>query len=187
MTPWELTATQIAPAFPGVKLMNIELFWPFVREALRENQLGSPLIVAATLGTIAAETAGFVPITELRSKYNTRVRFGDKYDGIKNLGNTQPGDGGLFCGRGFVQLTGRRNYTRYGERIGVDLVEHPELANEPRFAAQLLALYIADHAETIESALKAQDYAKARHAVNGGNHGLERFTNAYKAILGALR
>ncbi len=51
-----------------------------------------------------------------------------KYDGRAGLGNTQPGDGLRFKGRGFVQLTGRRNYTLYSQRLGVDLVGHPELA-----------------------------------------------------------
>jgi putative chitinase len=45
----------------------------------------------------------------------------------KALGNTQPGDGSRFCGRGFVQLTGRRNYTDWKNRLGVDLVGNPDL------------------------------------------------------------
>ena len=187
MYPLNLTPEQIAPAFPGAHLSNIARFWPHVREALRENQLTSALIVAATLGTIAAETAGFVPITEMQSKWNTRVKFGDLYDGRKDLGNTTPGDGRLFCGRGFIQLTGKNNYREYGERIGVDLVECPDKANEPRIAAQLLAMFISDRDVAIKIAIEDGNMLGARKLVNGGAHGLDRFTKAYQAIMGVLK
>lgn len=184
MNPLELTAAQIAPAFPGALLANIEKHLPPVLHAMQEAQLTTPRMVAFALATIAAETAGFVPISERVSRFNTRVKSFDLYDGRKDLGNRQPGDGSKYRGRGFVQLTGKDNYLRYGERIGVDLVEHPERACEPAIAAQLLALFIADRAADADAALLAANFAKARRLVNGGSHGLERFTNAYKAILG---
>ncbi|HEX8248829.1 MAG TPA: hypothetical protein VF599_11685 [Pyrinomonadaceae bacterium] len=51
-----------------------------------------------------------------------------KYDGRKDLGNTQPGDGLRFKGRGFVQITGRLNYTKFSKILGADLVGNPKLA-----------------------------------------------------------
>lgn len=51
-----------------------------------------------------------------------------KYDGRADLGNNQPGDGLRFKGRGFVQLTGRRNYAKFSQILGVDLVGNPDLA-----------------------------------------------------------
>jgi putative chitinase len=53
-----------------------------------------------------------------------------KYDGRKDLGNTEPGDGLRFKGRGFVQITGRTNYTKFSKILGVDLVKNPLLALE---------------------------------------------------------
>lgn len=186
MTPLDLTPEHIAPAFPGAKLSNITKFWPFVREALRENLLTDAVSVATALGTIAAETAGFVPMKEMPSKYNTRLRFGDLYDGRQDLGNYQHGDGGKYCGRGFPQLTGRDNYARYGARIGIDLLDDPEQANEPHISAQLLALFIADRRQKIEAAAQCGDLKAIRRLVNGGLHGLDRFTKAYYATMGAL-
>lgn len=186
MNPLELTAEQIAPAFPGARLTNIVTYWPFVREALREAQLETPRLVAYALATIAAESAGFQPLVEMVSKYNTARDPFDRYEGRATLGNTVAGDGARYRGRGFVQLTGRANYRNYGQRIYQPLEDQPQLANDPAIAAQLLALFIADRAIKIDTALKALDFASARRAVNGGTHGLDRFTRAYTAILGVL-
>lgn len=61
------------------------------------------------------------------------------------LGNTSDGDGYAFRGRGFIQLTGRGNYTKYGQEIGhPEIVTNPDLANDPAIAAQLAVAYILD-------------------------------------------
>jgi len=54
------------------------------------------------------------------------------------LGNTQPGDGARFAGRGYVQITGRTNYERAGRILGIDLVGNPELALKPQYAGPIL-------------------------------------------------
>ncbi len=66
--------------------------------------------------------------------------------GARSLGNTMPGDGFRFRGRGFIQLTGRANYERYGRAIGrLDaLLANPDLANDPAVSAELTAAYIKD-------------------------------------------
>lgn len=62
-------------------------------------------------------------------------RIYGKYSGVP-LGNTNPGDGWKYRGRGFNQITGRGNYAFYGHNIGKDLVNHPELLNDPEIAAK---------------------------------------------------
>lgn len=183
----ELTPQQIVTVFPGARLANIKFYWPFVQNALEENRLNSPQMVVYALATIAAETASFVPLCEMRSKYNTNHTRFDRYENRKDLGNIQPGDGARFIGRGFVQLTGRNNYRIYGERIGHDLENNPEKANEPMVAAKILALFIADRELKIKEALSAADYQKARKLVNGGTHGIERFQNAYLKLMEMMK
>jgi len=63
---------------------------------------------------------------------------GDRPHVARALGNTQPGDGARFAGRGFVQITGRNNYERAGKLLGIDLVGNPDLALELRYAAPIL-------------------------------------------------
>lgn len=62
----------------------------------------------------------------------------------KGLGNTQPGDGAKFIGRGYIQLTGRSNYARYGQMVGKDLINNPELLNTPEIAAEVSVKYMLD-------------------------------------------
>jgi putative chitinase len=179
VTP-ELVARLFVPATP---LANIRNNLPHVLAGLRSYGLADRDMLLMALATIRAETEGFAPIDEMKSKYNTdKVPF-DLYEpgtpkGTK-LGNTQAGDGALFKGRGFIQLTGRDNYTRIGTQIGIDLVAQPPQAHHPRIAGQILAQFLANKEDDIRAALAADDLALARKLVNGGSHGLDRFKDAY--------
>ena len=62
----------------------------------------------------------------------------------KGLGNTQPGDGGKYIGRGYIQLTGRGNYTKYGTMVGRDLLNNPQLLSDPTVAAEVSVKYMLD-------------------------------------------
>ena len=174
----ELQAATAQLLFPGAKAAAVSCFLPYVLAALRATGLCSRPLVLAALGTIRAETSGFVPISEFPSRYNTAPGgppFG-LYDG--RLGNRR-GEGALYKGRGFVQLTGRSHYERFGRALGLDLLGHPELANTPEIAALLLALFLQQHRAALEAALAQGDHAAARRLVNGGTHGLDRFSSVF--------
>lgn len=176
-----VTVDIVSKMFPGTKRTNIETNLPFVLEALNEVQLGDKPMVLMALGTIRAETASFRPISEGVSKFNTSPGGHpfDLYDNRSALGNQGPPDGQRFKGRGFVQLTGRANYTTIGQKLGAPLVDNPDLANEPATAARILARFLKDRESQIRAALAKGDLAKARKLVNGGSHGLDAFTDAY--------
>jgi hypothetical protein len=100
--------------------------------------------LAYILATPAWETAKTMqPIHELGKR-----SYFDKYEpGTKigaRLGNTQKGDGFLYRGRGYVQLTGRANYLRAGKRLGIDLIGNPDLALDPVVAVQILFVGMLD-------------------------------------------
>lgn len=186
-------ATAVArAAFPRVPLARLQKHVPLVTQALRAFGIYSGPMLLMALATIRAETAGFEPISERKSRFNTEAGgepfalYGPGTRIGKNLGNTEPGDGARFKGRGFIQLTGRDNYRRIGEVVGVDLLGSPELANEPRVAARILAAFLEAQQARIYAALRAGDLAKARKIVNGGRHGLDEFKWAYRAGAVAL-
>lgn len=66
----------------------------------------------------------------------TKVQLG--YEGRADLGNTLQGDGKRYMGRGYVQITGRRNYHLASGIVGADLVGNPDLALQPSIAAKII-------------------------------------------------
>lgn len=84
------------------------------------------------------------------------------------MGNDEPGDGYKYRGRGYIQLTGKENYERAGEALGLDLKNHPELAAEPRNASRIATWFWN---ERVPDAAQ-EDVRAATRAVNGGLNGL---------------
>jgi len=129
--------------------------------------------VAYLLATSYHETAHTMqPITEYGG-----VKYFDKYDVgtlAKNLGNTpeKDGDGYLYRGRGFVQITGRANYQKASTKLGVDFIRSPDLALRPDLAAKILVLgttegwFTGKKLSDYLSDTKI-DYVNARRVING--------------------
>lgn len=179
----EVTVENVSPLFPSTPRANIQRHLPTVLNGLLEAELGEKPMVLMALATIRAETEGFVPISEGQSRFNTSPSGSpfDLYDRRTDLGNSKPGDGALFRGRGFIQLTGRANYLQHGQAIGLGdgLLTQPEQANDPVIAAKLLASFLKNKETAIKNALGANNLALARKLVNGGSNGLDRFTDCY--------
>lgn len=178
------TVDAVAAMFPFTPRGNIARNLPSVLDGLRHAGLADRPMGLMALATIRAESEGFVPVSEGRSRFNTRATPFDLYDAGtrigRRLGNTEPGDGARFRGRGYVQLTGRFNYTRIGGQIGMDLVAEPERANEPETAGRILAQFLKNQESGIRAALAGDDLRRARRLVNGGSHGLGRFRDAFR-------
>lgn len=167
----DLTAREIARAL-GAPLANVETYWPLVARALAAEGITSRAAIIAAVATIGVETGRFEPIPEYAS--------GEAYQGRPDLDNMQPGDGQRFKGRGFIQLTGRANYRAYGEALGVDLVNNPDLALDPEIAARVLARYFKTRG--IAEMADRGDWEAVRKAVNGGLNGWDRFQNMVRAL-----
>ncbi|MFC5412081.1 peptidoglycan-binding protein [Larkinella bovis] len=177
-----VTVGLVSRMFPATPLDNIKKNLPAVLGALEKQQLGDRNMILMALSTIRAETAGFVPIDEGKSRFNTSPggKPFDLYDHRKDLGNQGPPDGSQFKGRGFIQLTGRSNYKTIGDKLKIDLITNPTKANDPQIAADILALFLKTKERQIREALIDDDLRQARRLVNGGSHGLAEFTDAFR-------
>jgi len=177
-----VTVRVVSQMFPVTPLDNIKINLPQVCQGLVTTNLVDKPMVLMALATIRAETESFEPISEGRSRFNTSPGGHpfDLYDNRKDLGNQGAGDGARFCGRGYIQLTGRHNYRIYGQILGKDLLRDPDLANDPTVAGLLLATFLKDKERQIKEALVGQDLRTARRLINGGSHGVDRFEDAYK-------
>jgi hypothetical protein len=165
-------AAQIAETL-GAPLANAEANWPLVAGALKEQGIFDRGMAIAALATIGVEVPAFESIPEFGT--------GEQYEGRTDLGNVNAGDGPLFKGRGFIQLTGRANYRWYGQQLGLDLEGEPDSALDENVAARVLALYFRNR--HIQDLADNGDWIAVRRAVNGGTNGLERF----QALVAALQ
>ena len=100
-------------------------------------------------------------------------RYGVQYapKTAKILGNKRPGDGERYHGRGYVQLTGRDNYRMAGEALGLDLLNHPELAAKPDVAAKIAVWYWKTRVKPVVTNFK--DTATVTRAINPAMRGLQ--------------
>lgn len=127
----------------------------------------SPLEKSHFLAQVAHESDGFATATEYAS--------GRAYEGRANLGNTQPGDGVKFKGRGLIQVTGRANYTRYSKWKYGDLrcVEYPQMLASLPDAVDAAGWYWTVERPKIKQVALADNIVGVTKAVNGGVNGLD--------------
>lgn len=162
---------------------------PAVRDRLREifdyleknPDISDIRTLAYVLATFRHETNGtFRPMAEYGSPEMLEARYGPETRIGRALGNTEPGDGARWRGRGFIQVTGRRNYQRVNQALGLggtpdDVVADPERMLRPGVAFRVAIWAINDGAFTSRklsdfvTAEKA-DYVNARKVINGLDH-----------------
>jgi len=102
-------------------------------------------------------------------RYMEEVASGEAYEGRTSLGNTQPGDGKRYKGRGPIQITGRANYRTFGRKIGIDLESNPTLAAVPSIGLLLALEYWRDR--VLNALADADDIEGITRRINGGLNG----------------
>ncbi len=185
-----------------------------LKSAAEKHGLKSAYAVASLLGICGGETLWEVREEDFRyraagllevfpSVFKGDRALAEKYAGNPNnslpeflygyqtakgreLGNKEPGDGTKFIGRGYIQITGRANYERYGKLMKWDLVKNPKLLNRPDLAAESAVLYLLDRVK------KSQDdpgYFEAACRAVGNNTATikARKRGYYECFLGQLQ
>src|ERR1051326_8582511 len=115
-----VTVSELRSLMPQLSLGKAAFYAPFLNDAMLEQDVTSKPRRCAFLSQLAHESAHLGYMEEIAS--------GAAYEGRADLGNTQPGDGKRYKGRGPIQLTGRANYKKYGDLLGVDLINNPTIA-----------------------------------------------------------
>lgn len=124
--------------------------------------MDSKLRLAHFMAQLVHESGGF--------RYMEEIASGAAYEGRKDLGNTQPGDGKRYKGRGPIQLTGRANYREYGQALGIYFEEHPELVAIPSIGLHVACEFWKRRG--LNALADADDLEAITRRVNGGTNGL---------------
>jgi putative chitinase len=146
---------------------------PHLTEACARYAINTPARVAAFLAQLGHESGSF--------RYAREIASGDAYEGRADLGNTQPGDGRRYKGRGLIQLTGRSNYERMTLWLGAAgvnpprFIDYPDLLESPRWAAWSAAAYW--HHNRLNALADAGEFIKLGRAINRGNANSSRPAN----------
>lgn len=99
-------------------------------------------------------------------------------------GPSETGDGWIYRGRGLIQITGRDNYDRSGDALGLDLILNPERLEDPYYAAMSAAEWW--HRHGCNELADTGDMAAVTRRVNGGLTGLDDRLKLYSAALAHL-
>lgn len=165
---------------PHCPQARIDLFFEPLVAAMTEFDIDNPLRIAAFLAQAAHESG------ELR--YMKELASGEAYEGRKDLGNTQAGDGVRFKGRGIFQLTGFNNYAKVGTDLFLDadwFTMSPQLAEEPENACRIAGWFWKTHG--LNELADKGDFLSITKRINGGTNGWKERVEYYeraKEVLG---
>jgi len=147
----------------------VSRFYPPLTAALEKYQIQTPLRMAHFFAQIGHESG------ELR--WTSEFASGDSYEGREDLGNTQPGDGRRFKGRGLIQITGRANYVAFGKVVGSDFTSDASaalLASDPQLAVEASCWFWKEHG--LNELADHDNIEAVTRRVNGGLNGLAQRT-----------
>ena len=175
----KITAQQIRRIMPHARERRIGDFVRSFNAWSDTFGIDTPMKAAHYIGQVAQETG------ELR--YLEEMADGRQYEGRKDLGNVEKGDGRRFKGRGYLQTTGRRNYQQYADSVYCrgDLMAHPErLARQPGCQKASMFFWMENGLNAL--AEKDDGHGVSRR-INGGDNGMAQrlyYTRKAKISLG---
>ncbi|THF55913.1 glycoside hydrolase family 19 protein [Pseudothauera rhizosphaerae] len=136
-----------------------------LNQGMREYGIDTPARIAAFLAQIGHESGRLRYVREIWGPTPAQAR----YEGRKDLGNTEPGDGKKYLGRGLIQITGRANYQQASDALGEDFIAYPALLETPNWAAKSACWWWA--ARGLNTLADAGDFTKITSRINGGQNG----------------
>lgn len=172
----DVTVGELQRIMPNLSTSKAQAYLPHLNKAMQEAGIVGKDRQAAFLAQLAHESGGL--------QYMEEIASGAAYEGRADLGNTRPGDGVRYKGRGPIQLTGRANYRAAGKALGVDLEGNPELAAQPHVAFRIAAWYWQSRG--LNQLADRGQFTTITQRINGGYNGLADRLAYYRRALNAL-
>lgn len=166
-----ISQNQVAVIMPNLSAARLAQFFPHLEKAMKEFEINTLLRAAAFLAQLAHESAEFRFMEEIWGPTAAQKRYEPVTSLSQALGNTQTGDGKRFKGRGPIQLTGRANYRRYGNQLGIDLENNPLLAATPEIGFRTAGLFWKKNG--LNELADKQFFKTITKRINGGLNGFE--------------
>jgi predicted chitinase len=167
-----LDAKTLQKAMPGLSADLAAKYVDLLRQAMLDHGITTEKRSAAFMAQLGHESVSL--------RYFQEIADGSAYEGRHDLGNTHPGDGRRYKGRGPIQLTGRSNYRTYGGLLKLPLEEKPDLAAEPKVGFQIAALFWQRGG--LNDLADKGDFREITRRINGGFNGLDDRTKRWNAI-----
>jgi predicted chitinase/energy-coupling factor transporter ATP-binding protein EcfA2 len=170
---------------PNIRAESLDLYLPHIQQAMKEFDINTPARQAAFLAEVAHGTAELRFVEEIWGPTAAQRRYDPPSYLSRALGNTEPGDGKRYKGRGVFQITGRANYKKYGDMLGVDLVNNPELVTKPELVFRIGALVWKQR--NLNELADKWNLTQITRVLNGGTSGLEdrrRYYERARSLLG---
>ena len=185
-----LTIEQLQAIMPLLPAAKRTTYFPFLTAAVSEFGIDQPARTAAFLAQLAHESAQFKFMEEIWGPTAAQRRYEPPDKLATTLGNTEPGDGFRFKGRGPIQVTGRANYRRFGDLLGLDLVATPAQAASPEVAFRIAALFWSKKGlNELADRVTPEAFREITRRINGGFNGLaerQRFYETAKTVLAVV-
>lgn len=172
----EISDNMLRDIMPNLPAAKRQLYLPHLNDAMREFEIATYLRAAAFIAQLAHESA------ELR--YFEEIASGKAYEGRKDLGNTQPGDGVKYKGHGPIQITGRANHAACGKALGLDLINNPTLITQPENAFRSAGWFW--DTRNLNALADGRLFKAITKKINGGFNGLADRQKYYDRALRAI-
>ena len=168
-----LTIEQLTSIMPALSRKRGAELLPFLEAAMTELAIASPARAAAFLAQVAHESGQFRFMEEIWGPTPAQERYEPPSSLATRLGNTDPGDGKRFKGRGPIQITGRANYRRYGTLLGLDLLATPARAATPDAGFRIAGLFWRENGlNELADLVTDEAFRTITKRINGGLNGL---------------
>lgn len=144
---------------------RLDAHLPYINPALAFGRIVEPMDIACFVAQLSEESGEY--------RYMREIADGSAYEGRLDLGNTEPGDGTRYPGRGGIQVTGRGAARECGRFFGQPFEERPELMELPQWATHVSVWFWVRYKPGLQAASKRGWLRVTTRITNGGYTHLE--------------